>query len=97
MSGRGEFLVTAGTVLSGFGPKDNLDGVPDAAILVRDGIIAQNGSLDALTAAHPGLPTRGGPEMIAIPGFVNSHHHFGITPRDYRADQQLVTVAFIPF
>ena len=74
------FLLLAGTVLGGFRPDDDPNGLADAAILVEDGKIAEIGPASELTARHPNLPGEGGPDMIALPGFVNSHHHFGITP-----------------
>lgn len=73
-------LITAGRILTGFGTDDDRDGVPDSAILARGGVIAAIGPLGALKTANPGVPVHGGPDMIAIPGLVNSHHHFGITP-----------------
>jgi len=73
-------LIAAGTVLTGFAPADAPEGLSDAAILVRDGIIVEIGPTDQLTRRHPDLPRHGGPEFIALPGFVNGHHHFGITP-----------------
>lgn len=80
MSKDRELLITAGTILTGFGAQDAAEGLADAAILVRDGVIVEIGPQDALAAAHPDLPVHGGPGFIAIPGFVNSHHHFGVTP-----------------
>ena len=78
--GQHSFLLLVGTVLGGFGPDDDPNGLADAAILVEDGKIAEIGPASDLTARHPDLPREGGAEMIALPGFVNSHHHFGITP-----------------
>ncbi|MFZ2102894.1 MAG: amidohydrolase family protein, partial [Oricola sp.] len=80
MSKAAEVLISAGTVLTGFGPDDDRNGLSDAAIRVRDGVIAEIGPAGDLFARHPDLPRLGGPGLIAIPGFVNSHHHFGVTP-----------------
>ena len=78
--GQRSFLLTAGAVLAGFRPDDDPNGLGDAAILVEDGYIAEIGPAADLTARHPDLPRESGAGMIALPGFVNSHHHFGITP-----------------
>lgn len=80
MSGNRSFLLTAGAVFAGFRPDDNPNGLLDTAIRVIDGKIAEIGPVSDLTARHPDLSREGGAEMIALPGFVNSHHHFGITP-----------------
>jgi 5-methylthioadenosine/S-adenosylhomocysteine deaminase len=74
------FLLIAATVFAGFRPGDDPNGLADTAILVRDGEIAEIGPAADLTSRHRDLPRHGGAEMIALPGFVNSHHHFGITP-----------------
>ncbi len=80
MAGIPDCLIEAGSVLTGFGPADERNGLKDAAILVRDGIIAEIGPSEDLRAKQPGLARHGGPDMIAMPGLVNNHHHFGITP-----------------
>ena len=48
-----EMLISAGTVLTGFGPDDDRNGLPDAAILVRDGVIAEIGPAGELGGRHP--------------------------------------------
>ncbi|MCI5076155.1 amidohydrolase family protein [Oricola sp.] len=75
-----ECLIRAGTVLTGFRQDDPPNGLSDAAILVRGGLIAEIGPADELVRRHPSLPVHGDDGMIALPGFVNGHHHFGITP-----------------
>ena len=52
----------------------------DAAILQHDGIIAAVDSFAALRHQHPDLPVIGTDNQILLPGFVNSHHHVGLTP-----------------
>ncbi|MFW8588372.1 amidohydrolase family protein [Rhizobium beringeri] len=43
-------------------------------------MIAQIGPLAAVGYGNDHLARFGSPDMIAMPGLVNSHHHFGITP-----------------
>lgn len=75
-----ELIIAADHVLEGFGP----DGTPilhrDAAILVRDGKVAAIGGADDIRRAHPAVPVIGGAGRVVVPGFVNAHHHVGLTP-----------------
>jgi 5-methylthioadenosine/S-adenosylhomocysteine deaminase len=52
----------------------------DAAILQHDGTIAAIDSYATLHNQHPDLSTIGTGNEILLPGFVNSHHHVGLTP-----------------
>ena len=75
-----KILVCGAFVLQGFGT----DGAPtlhsDAAVLVDAGLVAEIGPIDALAHAHPDADRAGGPGFAVIPGFVNAHHHVGLTP-----------------
>ena len=73
-------LIQAGAILCGTSPEGQAELRHDMAIRVAGGQIAEIAPLDRLTAAHPDLPRHGGPGQIAIPGLVNAHHHFGVTP-----------------
>lgn len=52
----------------------------DAAVLQVDGRIAEIGPFADIAARHPGIEVLGGPDALVVPGFVNTHHHIGITP-----------------
>ena len=52
----------------------------DAAILQRDGIITAIDSFATLHRQHPDLPVTGTGDQVLLPGFVNGHHHVGLTP-----------------
>lgn len=54
--------------------------IDDGAILQQDGIITAIGTFAALRAAHPTAPVVGTGNEILLPGFVNAHHHVGLTP-----------------
>lgn len=73
-------IIEAGTVLCGRNPGGGADLRHDVGIRVQDGMIAQIGPLSAVGYGNDHLPRYGGPGMIAIPGLVNAHHHFGVTP-----------------
>ncbi len=52
----------------------------DAAILQKDGVIRAIGSYAELAAAHPDAAVIGNGRQVVLPGFVNGHHHVGLTP-----------------
>lgn len=73
-------IVWGSTLLAGFDP----DGEPvlhdDAGVVVVDGTIAELGPVADLKARHPDADVAGGPDFKLTPGFVNAHHHVGLTP-----------------
>ena len=75
-----DFLLTAGHLLTGAGASGEMQVIDDGAVLVRDGIVAAVGTFAELRRANPEIEVRGGPDIVAMPGFANSHHHFGLTP-----------------
>lgn len=79
MSGA-ECIIEAGTVLVGAEPDGTMALRHDVGIRVHEGQIAQIGPMDAVAFGNDHLPRFGSRDMIAMPGLVNSHHHFGITP-----------------
>ncbi|MEM5471766.1 amidohydrolase family protein [Hoeflea sp. AS60] len=74
------FILAAGHVLTGPDASGAMQVIDDGAILVRDGIIGAVGELADLVRDNPHAEVRGGRDMVAMPGFANSHHHFGLTP-----------------
>jgi 5-methylthioadenosine/S-adenosylhomocysteine deaminase len=76
----GPFLIRAKAVVQGVSAAGEAEIVEDAAIHVVDGMVAAIGNAAAMIAAHTDLPVEGGPQKVAIPGLVNAHHHFGLTP-----------------
>lgn len=73
-------LIEAGTVLVGRGADGRMQYRHDAFIWVHEGRIAQIGPLEAVGGNAGPVKRYGGPGIIAMPGLVNSHHHFGLTP-----------------
>ena len=54
--------------------------IPDGAVLQEDGTIIAIGTYKDLKAKHPKAPVLGSGNEILLPGFVNGHHHVGLTP-----------------
>lgn len=54
--------------------------VNDGAVFQQDGLIVEIGRYDELAAKYRPDETLGSAEHVVLPGFVNSHHHLGLTP-----------------
>ncbi|WP_428484216.1 amidohydrolase family protein [Rhodopila sp.] len=54
--------------------------IRSGAVLQEDGIITAIGGFMELSAAHPDVPVIGSDQDILLPGFINGHHHVGLTP-----------------
>jgi cytosine/adenosine deaminase-related metal-dependent hydrolase len=52
----------------------------DAAVFQRDGRIVEVGSYAELATRHRPDEVLGSPDHVVMPGFVNGHHHVGLTP-----------------
>ena len=76
----GDGIIEAGTVLCGLSADGTMSMRHDVGIRVAGGMIAQIGPLAAVGYGNDHLARFGSPDMIAMPGLVNSHHHFGVTP-----------------
>src|SRR6266436_4238881 len=53
--------------------------IEGGAVLQEDGVIAEIGTYGELSRKHPDLPVIGTGNEILLPGFVNGHHHVGLT------------------
>src|SRR3984893_12390771 len=54
--------------------------IADGAVMQEDGVVVALGTYQNLKSRHPGVPVIGSGNEILIPGFVNGHHHVGLTP-----------------
>ena len=54
--------------------------IEDGAVFQRDGRIVEIGPYEELSARHRPDEELGSPDHVVLPGFVNSHHHVGLTP-----------------
>src|SRR5882762_8037361 len=54
--------------------------IDDGAVLQQDGVITAIGAFAELRRANPDVMVVGTGEQVLLPGFVNGHHHVGLTP-----------------
>jgi cytosine/adenosine deaminase-related metal-dependent hydrolase len=54
--------------------------IADGALVQEDGVITEIGTFADLRRKHPNLPVIGSGDEVMVPGFVNGHHHVGLTP-----------------
>src|SRR5215510_14531630 len=54
--------------------------IADGAVFQRDGVIVDVGPYATLVAHHQADEVLGSPDHVVVPGFVNGHHHVGLTP-----------------
>jgi 5-methylthioadenosine/S-adenosylhomocysteine deaminase len=73
-------LVRGKHVLVGIRDDGHPELIHDAAVLVQDHRISSTGPFADLRTAHPDAQVLGGPDHFVMPGFVNAHHHVGLTP-----------------
>jgi cytosine/adenosine deaminase-related metal-dependent hydrolase len=52
----------------------------DAALVQEDGIVTEIGGYADLRRRFPDMPVLGDGGQVVLPGFVNAHHHVGMTP-----------------
>ncbi|MDP3546093.1 MAG: amidohydrolase, partial [Phreatobacter sp.] len=73
-------LVRSRTLITGVVDRFTWNQIDDGAVLQEDGVIAAIGTYDDLRSRYPTVPVIGSGEEIVLPGFVNGHHHVGLTP-----------------
>jgi 5-methylthioadenosine/S-adenosylhomocysteine deaminase len=54
--------------------------ITDGAVLQEDGAIVEIGTYRDLSRKHPNVAVIGSGNEVMLPGFVNGHHHIGLTP-----------------
>ncbi len=73
-------IIWGATLLEGF----DAGGEPvlhaDAGLVSVDGTIREIGPISELQARYPEAEVTGGASYAVTPGFVNAHHHVGLTP-----------------
>ncbi len=73
-------LIRSRTMITRALDRHRWEQIDDGAVLQEDGIIAAIGTFADLQRQHPHLPVIGNGNDILLPGFINGHHHVGLTP-----------------
>jgi 5-methylthioadenosine/S-adenosylhomocysteine deaminase len=73
-------IVKAKWIVRGVKDRQTLDIVEDGALLHQDGLVVEIGPADDMIRKHESAEVTGSNDQIVLPGFVNSHHHVGLTP-----------------
>lgn len=73
-------IIWGGTLLTGFDAAGEPVLLQDAGVACEAGAILATGPLADLKAAYPEATVTGGRDFAITPGFVNAHHHVGLTP-----------------
>jgi 5-methylthioadenosine/S-adenosylhomocysteine deaminase len=73
-------IVKAKWIVRGVKDRQTLDIVEDGALLHENGVVAEIGPAADMIRKHEGAEVSGSNDQIVLPGFVNSHHHVGLTP-----------------
>jgi len=60
--------------------RHRVEQIDDGAILQEGGTIVETGPFEALRRKHPDVAVLGSGRHVVLPGFVNAHHHIGLTP-----------------
>jgi 5-methylthioadenosine/S-adenosylhomocysteine deaminase len=71
---RGKYVITRAL------DRHRYEQIDNGAVLQHDGIIAAIDDFATLRRQHPDLEVIGNGEQVLLPGFVNGHHHVGLTP-----------------
>jgi cytosine/adenosine deaminase-related metal-dependent hydrolase len=54
--------------------------IAEGAVFQRDGVIVETGPYAELAVRHRADETIGSSDHVVLPGFINGHHHLGLTP-----------------
>jgi cytosine/adenosine deaminase-related metal-dependent hydrolase len=73
-------IIRARTIVTEPADRRSWRQIDDGAVLQRDGVIVEIGPSAELIAKHPEVPVLGTGRQVLLPGFVNAHHHVGLTP-----------------
>jgi cytosine/adenosine deaminase-related metal-dependent hydrolase len=73
-------IIQAKWLVRGVKDRHTADILDDGAILVSGGRVKAAGTLAEMQRLSPDAPVKRYPAHMMLPGFVNSHHHVGLTP-----------------
>jgi cytosine/adenosine deaminase-related metal-dependent hydrolase len=73
-------LIRSRTMITRALDRHRCEQIDDGAVLQENGTITAIGRFADLQRQHPNLPVIGDGNDILLPGFINGHHHIGLTP-----------------
>lgn len=73
-------LIRSRTMIARTTSRHDAQEIADGAVLQEDGLIAAVGTYEELSRRYPNTPVVGTGREVLVPGFVNGHHHVGLTP-----------------
>src|SRR5262245_7145862 len=73
-------LVRAKWIVTGVQDRHTPRIVDDGALAHEHGKVLAVGPFDEMRQRYPNAPVTQFPQHVLLPGFVNSHHHVGLTP-----------------
>src|SRR6266852_2628050 len=73
-------LIRSRTMITHAIDRHHCDEIADGAVVQEDLVLTDIGTYAELSRKHPNLPVIGTGDEILLPGFVNGHHHVGLTP-----------------
>ncbi len=73
-------IAKAKWVVCGVRDRHSVEIIENGAVLHEDGVILQVGPSAAMIRENPAAVVSGSDDQIILPGFVNAHHHVGMTP-----------------
>src|ERR1700730_2874003 len=89
-----ETLIVAGWIVKGAADRHSADVIRDGALYQRDGVIVEIGDAKEMLAKYPDVTRLGSPDTVLMPGFVNSHHHVGLTPLQHGSPDHALELWF---
>ena len=75
-----EAIVRAKWIVTGIRDRHTPEVVTDGALVHLNGQVVAVGPFDEIAKQYPDAPVTSFPKHVLLPGFVNSHHHVGLTP-----------------
>jgi cytosine/adenosine deaminase-related metal-dependent hydrolase len=88
-------IIRARTIITEPSDRRHWHQIEDGALLQNGGVIAEIGPAAELIAKHPEIPVLGTGRQVLLPGFVNAHHHVGLTPVQLGAPDMPLELWFI--
>src|SRR5258706_13286954 len=88
-------LVRSRAIIARAIDRQSWEQIDDGAVLQEDGVIAAVGTYADLRKRYPNTAVIGSGNEIMLPGFVNGHHHVGLTPVQLGSPDRPLELGFI--